>query len=127
MITSSSLINEAVNGSRGAMFGLPCGMKILGHFVKVIHRYAHLESADIANAKSNVAKASSTQANTGLDDSISNDGSNHHHPYRVRSWKNELQEAILALKCIQTIFWSNGNFQSFRDIIVRYIYIMYMY
>jgi hypothetical protein len=80
-------------------FGLPCAMKVLGYFVRIIQKYAD-EPATSTPPK--LARASSSNNS---DETLPLD--------------QDVQELVIALKALQAILWSDGNIKNARDIILR--------
>lgn len=82
--------------SQPVCFGLPCAMKVLGYFVRIIQKYA-----DDQTPPPKLIRASSNNT----DDSLTVD--------------QDVQELVIALKALQSILWSDGNIKNARDIILR--------
>jgi hypothetical protein len=80
-------------------FGLPCAMKVLGYFVRIIQKHAD-ESTTASPPK--LARGGS---NNNSDETLPLD--------------QDVQELVIALKALQAILWSDGNSKNARDIILR--------
>jgi hypothetical protein len=86
--------------SKTVCFGLPCAMKVLGYFVRIIQKYADEPTTPSPPKLTRASSSNNSDETVPLD--------------------QDVQELVIALKALQAILWSDGNIKNARDIILRY-------
>jgi hypothetical protein len=92
-------------------FGLPCAMKVLGYFVRIIQKHADETSSSSSLNTTSPPRLSRASSSNNSDEILPLD--------------QDVQELVIALKALQAILWSDGNSKNARDIILRSSFVLF--